>query len=649
MARPRRKSNVFVLQFFLNALGLFLATLPEGLLAAVCRGLGWLVIAIPSRRRRTVFANLHHAFPDQSPAQRRALALESVRRSLEMSLFVLISPHFTKTQMQRHCSLDPELQRLVAEFQKSPQPLVLFTPHFSLMEANTCFPALVQGSMPEMAAIYRPFDAPGLESWVKRTRERWGLKLLSRKEGFFQAVDILRRQGLIVVLFDQNAGDRGALTLFMDRVCSTSELGGLLAEKCHARVAFIYTEHTGFFRAVIHGGYIDTGPRAADVLFATNRWLENKLRQSEQYRVDWLWLHARWRHQDHPTRRFRLQSKRDLLPEHLAWLGLAALPRRTRFWLRLPNWLGDVVMALPLLRALRLSRPDAEITLLVQPAFAPLLERLGVADRLIALPPRGPGYWKFFRQLREEYPDVHVLFTNSARGDFEARLAGAPQRFGMHRPGHPRPFLTHAWNLPSDLDESRLHQTAIWEEFFRHFGLQGELDFSPFAWPAPSTPAPPGPVIGCICGTENTPEKRWPVERWRELLAALFAAHPLARVQLFGVAGDAPITTAVAAGFPPERVANLAGKTNLLEFADALRACATVVCNDTGGMHLANALGVPIVAVYGPTNPIRTGPIFNAPCAILQPAHCPPAGGSPLAELPAARVLAALAPWLTQA
>jgi ADP-heptose:LPS heptosyltransferase/lauroyl/myristoyl acyltransferase len=633
-----------VLQFLLNALGLFLAALPESLLASACRGLGWLVMAVPSRRRRTILANLHHAFPGQTPAQRRALALESVRHSMEMAFFVLISPHFSKTRMERHCSIHPEMQRVVAELQNAPQPLVLFTPHFSLMEANTCFPALVRGSIPETAAVYRPFDAPGLESWVKRTRERWGLKLLSRKEGYYQAVDLLRRGGWVVVLFDQNAGDRGALTLFLDRVCSTSELGGLLAEKCRTRVGFVFTERTGFFRAVIHGEFFDAGPTAAEILFASNRWLENKLRQSEQWRTDWLWLHARWRHQDHPTRRFRLQSKRNLLPEQLAWMGAAALPRHTRFWLRLPNWLGDVVMALPLLRALRRSRPDAEITLLAQPAFVPLLERLGVADRIITLPARGPGYWKFFRRLREEYPDVHVLFTNSWRGDLEARLAGAPQRFGLRRPGRARPFLTHVWRLPPDLDETQLHQTAVWEKFFRHFGLQDELDFTPFAWPAP--PAPTSPVIGFICGTENFPEKRWPVEHWRGLLAALFAAHPSARVQLFGVTGDAPIAAAVATGFPPERVANFAGKTSLLEFADALRACAAVVCNDTGGMHLANALGVPVVAVYGPTNPVRTGPIFNAPRAILQPANCPPTGGSALAELSPDHVLTALEKWI---
>ena len=70
--------------------------------------------------------------------------------------------------------------------------------------------------------------------------------------------------------------------------------------------------------------------------------------------------------------------------------------------------------------------------------------------------------------------------------------------------------------------------------------------------------------------------------------------------------------------------------------------------NDTGGMHLANALGVPLVALFGPTNPLRTGPVFAAPSRILQPPGCPPTGGAALAGLPPETVLAAIAEMKTQ-
>jgi ADP-heptose:LPS heptosyltransferase len=241
-----------------------------------------------------------------------------------------------------------------------------------------------------------------------------------------------------------------------------------------------------------------------------------------------------------------------------------------------------------------------------------------------------------------------VLFTNSARGDNEARLVGAPQRFGMRRPGQWRFSLTHAWDMPRDLDETKIHQTRVWEKFFQHFGLKQELDLKPFAWPGAKSADKNNPVIGLICGTENFPEKRWPVEHWRELIKSILATHPKATISLFGTARDAEITQAVAKDFPSDKVLNLAGKTNLVEFAEALAHCTVVVCNDTGGMHLANLLGVPVVAVYGPTNPVRTGPIFEAPRTIVQPSVCPPTGGVALASLPAAQVIDALQPYLTR-
>jgi ADP-heptose:LPS heptosyltransferase/lauroyl/myristoyl acyltransferase len=635
-----------VLYYLLAALGYTLAALPEGLLAAGCRGLGWLVATLPSRRRHTLRSNLSHAFPEQTEAWRRQIALECVRRSLEMVLFLLASPYFSKERLQRQFTVHEDLERMIREYTANPGSVVILSPHFSLMEGNSMLPMLVPGAFPPIGALYRPLDSPGMEKWVKQTREQWGLRLMSRREGYYQAVDMLRQQGAVVMLFDQNAGSTGALTLFMGRVCSTTELAGLLVEKCKTRVAFIYPERRGFMRAAIHGEYFGVAMNTEAVTFAGNLWLENKLSSSDNFCADWLWLHARWRHQDEPRQRFRLHNKRNLLAEQMASLGLTALPRRTRYFFRMPNWLGDVVMALPLLRAVRLGRPDAEITLLAQPAFIPLLEKLQIADRYLTIPPRGKGYGKFFALLRLKYVDVHVLFTNSLLGDQEAWLAGAPQRFGMKRPGKWRPWLTHTWDVPADLDETKIHQTRVWEKFFQHFGLKEELDLRPIKWPGIIPASKENPVIGLICGTENFPEKRWPVEKWRELIKAILVTRPKAVISLFGTARDAEITNAVAKEFPPERVRNLAGKTNLIEFAEALAGCTVIVCNDTGGMHLANLLGVPVVVVYGPTNPVRTGPIFDAPRAILQPPGCPPTGGAALADLPAAQVFEAVKNWL---
>jgi lipopolysaccharide heptosyltransferase II len=316
---------------------------------------------------------------------------------------------------------------------------------------------------------------------------------------------------------------------------------------------------------------------------------------------------------------------------------------------RLPNWLGDVVMALPLLRALRASRPDAELVLVAKKPLLALLESWGIADRTIALPPQGLGYFAFFRGLRAEHPDIWLLFTNSFRGDLEAWLTGCRQRFGLLRPGKRRPLLTHAYVVPADFDERTHHQLELWENFLRHFGLNAPLDRTPIpAAPTSdrSTLNPPLstlPPIGLIPGSENTPAKRWPVAHWR----ALIAAHPTTHFVLFGTANDAPITAAIAAGHDPSRVENLAGRTTLPDYCARLRACRLLVTNDTGGLHLANALGVPLLGLFGPTNPLRTGPVFSGPTRLLQPPACPPTGGGNLADLSPETVSAALHELLT--
>jgi ADP-heptose:LPS heptosyltransferase len=110
------------------------------------------------------------------------------------------------------------------------------------------------------------------------------------------------------------------------------------------------------------------------------------------------------------------------------------------------------------------------------------------------------------------------------------------------------------------------------------------------------------------------------------------AVHPQVRFQLFGTANDRAVTDAVALDLGAS-IENLAGRTDLTAFAARLAECRLLISNDTGGLHLANALGVPVLALFGPTNPLRTAPVFQAPVRVLQPAGCPPAGGGKLADL----------------
>ncbi|MGF1484678.1 MAG: glycosyltransferase family 9 protein [Opitutales bacterium] len=624
-------------------LGWTLAHLPEALVRTLVHWLGWLIYTLPRKRRRMLLSNLHHAFPEKTEAARVAIARESSRRLAEMLTFVVSSPFLPKQQILGRFSRSEALGTYTDEVRENQQACILAIPHFTLMDAISILPILHNKEVPETGVLFRALANPTLDAWMRHSRERWGVVMLARRGGLKQAVERLKQRGPVALLFDQNAGNQGALSLCFGRVASISEMAGSLAANHRTRVFAMWPERRGFWRAQIQAEPIDDWQDATEINIRVNRWLERKLRESDDQAADWLWLHNRWRTQDEPHRRLRIEHRRSILERTLELDGLTEIPRRTRFWVRLPNWLGDVIMTLPLLRALRKSRPDAALTLLCQPGVKPFLEMLGIAEEVRALPPKdAPNRWQTIKGWRIDYPDTQILFTNSTRGDLEAKRIGAPQRFGLRRPGKRRPLLTHGWDVPADLDEAQLHQTHLWQRFLEHFGLNAAPDYAPFSLPLKDTAPTVDQAIGWICGTENNPEKRWPIEHWRALAQAVLDVNLIEQVVLFGTPADRAITERVAQGFPAERILNRAGETNLMQFAKALTRCRAIICNDTGGMHLANALGVPVLAIFGPTNPIRTGPIFEAPRVLLQPPSCPPTGGADIAGVSVEHVLQAL-------
>jgi lauroyl/myristoyl acyltransferase/ADP-heptose:LPS heptosyltransferase len=648
-----------VLYWFLSFLGRSLAALPTFFPAGIARVVGWLIFRFGGPRRRAILSNLHHAFPEKNETWRRKIALESCCRTVEMGLFVLASPYFSVWRIRRMFHTDQGWDKQKLDGPGVPE--IALVPHFSLMESLTLvaaiFPQLRKGC--EIGVFYRPFNNAGLERWVKATRERFGMHLISRREGFGGASEILRGDGgRVAVLFDQHAGGAGSLSLFFGRLVSTSQLGGLLAEKHRAGVFLFYTERTGFWRGIVRGERLLHGPKLAEkntlplsasaITIASNIWLENKLRSSDSWCADWLWLHQRWKIGTNARERFHIRPQhRDILAENLAALHLNECPRKERFWIQLPDAPAETLAALPVLRALRSSRPDAEMTLLVPPLFAPLLKPLGVADRVLVLPSGDLTRRHFFRNLRNEYPDTHILLDDSRRAATEARLLGAPQRFGIQRKW--RRGLTHTWTPPEGLNETHLRRPRLWELWWKNaHGLSVDADFSPARLRSIPAPAKGRPVVALISAPGCAPAaRRWPAAHWRQLATALVGEHG-ATLRVFGKPCAWRAFADIAETLPPGAVENFTANANSTAIETTTAALAGCTCaagqlESSGLLHLANLLGVPVVGLYGLENPLRDAPVFNAPSVTLQPPGCPSIGGQPVAKISPEQVLQACA------
>jgi lauroyl/myristoyl acyltransferase/ADP-heptose:LPS heptosyltransferase len=656
--------------WFLSLLGRALALLPTFAVAGFARCAGWLLFRFGGPRRRAILANLHHAFPEKSETWRHKIALESCRRTIEMGLFVVASPYFGVKRLRRMFSVEPRLAENPGAIDSPDAPEIALVPHFSLMESipllRAFHPAMRTGV--KIGVFYRPFRNASLERWVKTTRERFGCRLLSRREGYTAASALLRDNQRVAILFDQHAGSAGSLSLFMGRLASSSELAGLLAEKHRAGVFVFYTERTGFWRGIARYERLFNAPKdaaaaapaATDVTIAANLWLENKLRSGDSYCADWLWLHKRWKVGEDPRRRFAPATMhRDILAQNLAALHLAECPRKERFWIQLPRDAAGCLLALPLLRALRAARADAELTLLAPAALAPLLGPLGVAERVIATPRNPAARPAFFRRLRDSFPDTHVLLDDSPDAPREAWLAGAPQRFGIHRGWRSKRYLTHVWTPPV-LAEARMRRPRLWELWWKSaHGLTTEPDTSTVrlrgveaqrgnsgggvanANAHANARALARPVIGLVIGCTCAPAKHcWPDANWRQLVAEMVQTHG-AVFRVFGSpCAWQKIFRGHQAEFPAGTLENLTAQGDITVLTRAIAGCRCVIGRPHSGLlQLANLLGIPVAGFYGDENPLPNSPVFDATVITLQPPACPATGGVPLAKLPLEQAL----------
>ncbi len=280
-----------------------------------------------------------------------------------------------------------------------------------------------------------------------------------------------------------------------------------------------------------------------------------------------------------------------------------------RLLVRAPNWIGDVVLSLPAVRDLRRSFPGARLSVLARPWVAELYRAVPEVDEIV--PSR--GHLADARALRGRF-DAAVLLPNSFATALVARLAGIPERWGYATDGRAL-LLSRSCRVPAAVRGRS--QVYYYRAMLEGLGLAtvGPPNATlacPEAWAAEAAAllGDDGPWIGVNPGAAYGGAKRWLPERFAAA-ADLVARRIGAKVAIVGGAAERAIGEAVASELQsPSRL--LTGETTLAGLVGVLARLRLLLTNDSGPMHLAAALGTPLVAVFGPTDSTETAPVGHA-------------------------------------
>ncbi len=586
------------------------------------RGLGAVGWLVARRYRTLVLNNLRIAFG----REKDAAWCQQTGRQHFMSLVAnglcgLKLP--TMPQEKIRASVTAEGMEHLQAALVSGQPVLGLVCHMSCWEILAQLPDLCSfGRKP--ATIYQPLGNPFLNAHILRGRQRLGYTIFSRHEGFTGPMRHLKEGGTLGILIDQHAGDQGVWCPFFDRLASTTPVAAMIALRTRAEVVTlaVYDDGPAHWR-VVYGPVPPLAvkkPSFEDLTAQMNLAVEGLIRRQPH---SWFWVHNRWKT---PKPRLLIQG------EHR---GIAYAPgydpaRLQPFELlvRSPNWLGDACMAFPAVRAMKAGRPDLRLTVFGPEKLRELWEAQPFVDAYVGKENR-EGLFSVARRLRTcgTSFDSAVLLTNSTRSTLELWLSGVPRLIGYA--GSFRSRLLRLKIREPRTSGRPQHHAERYLHIARTLGAAATALKPP---PAPN-PIPPraadgslAPLrLGICAGAEYGQAKRWPLDRFAQVIQQVSAARPGIQWEFYGAPGEAALgeqlSALVGPDFPHQ---NLVGKTRLRELIDRLRLCHLLVTNDTGTMHLAAALGVPTVSLFGSTEPILTGPLGSQHTVLRHQLPCSP-------------------------
>lgn len=295
---------------------------------------------------------------------------------------------------------------------------------------------------------------------------------------------------------------------------------------------------------------------------------------------------------------------------------------------RSPNWVGDAIMSLPVLAGLRRLFPLAQLTVLAAPRVAPVFaSQPGVAE--IVPYPRGRGKWQVLWELRRRF-EVALALPNSLESALGLWLIGVPSRVGYNTDAR-RLFLKEAVSGRRRL--AGLHTVFYYLGVLKALGgvatftpptlyLNAEEAASAARFLAEADIPGAGPWVGLSPGAAYGPAKRWAPERFAAVGTRLVRDFD-ARLVLLGGPDERLVADQVREHLPVS-VLDLVGRTELRAALGILSQLQLLITNDSGLMHAAASLQVPLVALFGSTNPVATGPFTSQATVVRHELSCSP-------------------------
>lgn len=590
-----------------HATSIALRALPIKLVWRIGRILGWFGYWLGGKYRRLALHNLTLAFGgERTEAEIHAIAREHFRglgANFLSGLKIGNLPKEVLREIVDFVGLE-HVERVIG----SGQGCVMVISHIGNWELfSQLYPLLF--SCP-LGTIYQRLGNPYIDAEIRASRARLGLELFERKEGFQGAIKTLRAGGIVGVLIDQHAGDAGVWCPFFGRLASTSSLAAMLALRTGAALipGAVHSSGPGRWQLVIDPP-VSVQERDTDAVTAQlNIVLEGQIRRKP---ADWFWVHNRWKT---PRPNFLLANyKRGIA-------GTATKP--FRIVIRSTNWLGDAVMTIPAVRAFKRGRPDAHVTVLTPAKLADLWMAMDEVDDVLPIE-SDEGLFAVASKLKGKF-DVAIVLPNSLRSALEAWLAGIPRRVGYA--GHHRRWLLNQV-FRERKSKKKANAGRPKHQVYHYLALAESCgaDVSnvlEITAAAPSPACARAPRLGVVPGAEYGSAKRWLPERFAEVMRRIHE-DTLADWRMFGVAKDSEVADLILSQAGISCV-DLVGKTTLRELIDELRQCDVLLTNDTGTMHLAASLGVPVVAIFGSTEPELTGPLGKGHIILRKKVECAP-------------------------